>query len=163
MAGGLPDSLVPGTVLTYNCDPGHRLEDVMGDSVECSSGGSWSRPVPKCRHVICESVLTVRNGKAVYGGTSYGQIANYKCRKGHYLLGPNNSTCSEVGSWEPPPPTCVPVDCGQPGDILHGDVNYGLTTYKNTAEYSCHSGYILKGSKRRQCTSSGIWSKKVPG
>ena len=161
MVGGLPDSLVPGTVLTYSCDPGHKLQDLLGETVVCGPSGNWSRPVARCRHVMCQS-LTVRNGKAVMGGTSYGEIANYKCRKGHYLLGPHNSTCSEVGAWEPPPPTCVPVDCGQPPDVSHGGVSYGQTTYRHTATYSCRSGYILRGSQVRHCTSSGIWSKREP-
>ena len=162
MAGGLPDSLVQGTVLTYNCDPGYTLENLLEESVECGQSGAWSRPVPRCRHVICQSLLTVRNGKAVLGGTSYGEVANYKCRKGHYLLGPHNSTCSEVGVWEPPPPTCVAVDCGTLVSIAHGEVSWDQTTYKNTARYSCDPGYILKGSNTRQCTSSGIWSKREP-
>ena len=86
----------------------------------------------------------------------------YKCKKGHYLLGSLNSTCTEIGSWEPPPPKCVPVDCGDIGEIEHGEVKYEATTYKNIAKYSCQNGFTLRGPTDRQCTSSGHWSKKTP-
>ena len=162
IAGGPPDLLVQGTVLTFNCDPGYQLEEELDslDTVTCES--NWSRPIPKCRPVICESPEHVTNGQTEFESTNYGQIANYKCAKGHYLLGPHNSTCTEIGVWEPPPPTCVPVDCRDPTPPEHGHVTYDDTTYRNTVTYTCEAGYTLKGPETRQCTSSGLWSKKQP-
>ena len=103
------------------------------------------------------------NGQTEFVSTSYGQIANYKCKRGHYLLGPHNSTCTEIGVWEPPPPTCVPVNCGDPEPMIHGHITYDDTTYRNTVTYSCEAGYTLKGPETRHCTTSGLWSKKQPG
>ena len=154
--------LVQGTVLTFNCDPGYQLEDDTGDMVLCGQNGTWTRPIPKCKPIICESPQNVRNGKTEFGGTTYGQVANYKCKKGHYLIGPHNSTCSEIGVWVPPPPTCFPVDCGEPEPLAHGHVRYEDTTYKHVAHLSCQPGYTLKGADTRLCTTSGIWSKKQP-
>ena len=160
VAGGLPDFLEQGTVLTFNCDPGYQLEDI--DTALCSSKGHWTRPIPKCKPIICSSPENVTNGKTLYGGTTFGQIANYKCRKGHYLLGPHNSTCTEIGVWEPPPPTCVPVDCDTPDTLEHGAVSYEASTYKNVVTYFCSDGYTLRGPETRQCTSSDHWRRKQP-
>ena len=160
VAGGLPDLLQQGTVLTFNCDPGYQLDNV--DTALCGSNGRWSRPVPKCKPIICEFPKNVTNGKTLFGGTSFGQIVNYKCKKGHYLLGPHNSTCTEIGVWEPPPPTCVPVDCNTPDLLENGHVIYEATTYKNVVKLFCNEGFILRGPDTRQCTSSGHWSRKHP-
>jgi hypothetical protein len=160
IAGGLPESLSQGTILTYNCDPGYDILDV--DTVLCGSNGAWTRPLPRCAPVVCQPPDNVPNGKTSFDGTSFGEIVNYRCKKGHYLLGPLNSTCTEVGLWEPPPPTCVPVDCGQLDGVANGAVDVEATTYKNVATYTCHEGFALVGPESRQCSSSGLWNKKPP-
>ena len=161
IAGGLPDSLGQGTTLTYNCDPGYDILESM-DTVLCGHNGTWSRPLPRCAPVICQPPLHVPNGKTSFDGTSFGEMVNYRCKKGHYLLGPLNSTCTEVGLWEPPPPTCVPVDCGQLEGLANGVVTYETTTYKSVATYECTEGFALVGPESRQCSSSGLWNKKPP-
>ena len=40
VAGGIPDNLEQGTVLSYNCDPGYQL--VKEDTAVCSSKGKLS-------------------------------------------------------------------------------------------------------------------------
>ena len=111
VAGGVPQSIEQGTRLTYNCDPGYALADV--DSMLCGSNGEWRKPVPKCKPVLCQTPQRVQNGKASFGATTYGEVVIYKCKKGHFLLGPKNSTCTEIGIWMPPPPKCLPVDCDE--------------------------------------------------
>ena len=160
VAGGIPDRIEQGAVLTYNCDPGYQLS--RHETVLCGSNSQWIKPIPKCQPVLCEPPENVPNGKSTFGGTTFGEMVLYKCKKGHYLLGPLNSTCTEIGSWEPPPPKCLPVDCKELVDIEHGQVEYQATSYKNIAKYSCQHGYALKGPEDRQCTSSGHWSKKKP-
>ena len=93
-------------------------------SVMCGSNGQWRKPVPKCKPVLCQTPKNVRNGKASFGATTYGEVVIYKCKKGHFLLGPKNSTCTEIGIWEPPAPKCLPVDCGDLEPIAHGHVHY---------------------------------------
>ena len=150
-----------GTVLTYNCDPGYELAASL-DTVLCGPNGQWVAPMPKCRPVLCRPPAPVANGKSTFDGTAYGEMVIYKCKKGHYLLGPMNSTCSEVGAWEPPPPKCVPVDCGDVENIEHGSVEVDATTYKSVAKFTCVKGYTLRGPMDRHCTSSGHWSRKSP-
>lgn len=128
----------------------------------CGSRGQWIKPVPKCEPVLCSTPENVPNGKTWFDGTRFGEMVIYKCKKGHYLLGSLNSTCTRIGVWEPPPPTCVPVDCGDLEPVQEGSVQYVSTTYKNTAKYSCKDGYSLRGSEERQCTSSGLWSRREP-
>ena len=160
IAGGAPDTMKQGTVLTYNCDPGYEITDI--DTVLCGSNGDWIKPMPKCRPVLCRPPENVANGKTSFGGTTFGEMVIYKCKKGHYLLGPLNSTCTEIGVWEPPPPKCVPVDCGDIEGLEHGSVSYEATSYKNVATFSCSRGFALKGAAERHCTSSGHWSGKQP-
>ena len=160
VAGGLPASVSQGTRLTYNCDPGYQLGDV--DSVECGPSAVWSRPLPICSPLRCSSPLNVTNGKISYGGDTVGKVAAYKCKKGHFLQGPHNSTCTEMGAWDPPPPLCSAVDCGKPKLLQHGSLAYQATTYKSVVRYSCLPGYVLHGPSSRQCGSSGLWSRAPP-
>ena len=154
VAGGLPDFVSQGTTLTYNCDPGYHLGEV--DSVECGPSAIWSRPLPTCSPLLCSSPLNVTNGKISYGGHTVGKVAAYKCKKGHFLQGPHNSTCTELGAWEPPPPLCSAVDCRNPKLLQHGSIAYQSTTYKSVVRYSCLPGYVLHGPSSRQCGSSGV-------
>ena len=160
VAGGLPDFVSQGTTLTYNCDPGYHLGEV--DSVECGPSAIWSRPLPTCSPLLCSSPLNVTNGKISYGGHTVGKVAAYKCKKGHFLQGPHNSTCTELGAWEPPPPLCSAVDCRNPQLLQHGSIAYQSTTYKSVVRYSCLPGYVLHGPSSRQCGSSGLWSRTPP-
>ena len=149
-----------GTLLTYNCDPGYEMLDV--DKVLCGNRGQWVKPFPKCKTVLCQTPETVAIGRASFGGITLGEVVTYRCKKGHYLLGPLNSTCTEIGIWEPPPPKCVPVNCGDVAPPEYGIVLYDQSTYKNIARYSCKEGFSLRGPSERQCTSSGRWGNKQP-
>ena len=149
-----------GTLLTYNCDPGYEIVSV--DKVLCGSRGQWIKPMPKCKTVLCQPPKNVANGRTSFGGTTFGEVVIYKCKKGHYLLGPLNSTCTEIGVWEPPAPKCVPVDCGEIKPFEHGSAQYENTTYKSIARYSCIDGFSIRGPTERHCTSSGHWSNKQP-
>ena len=155
MAGGLPDSLLRGTLLTFNCQPGYQLEG-PGDSVQCEPSARWSRPVPRCRPVLCA------RPEHPHSTRQAGQLATWRCKTGHMLLGPDNSTCSEAGVWEPAPPICITVDCGPAPAPAQGRVNYTGSRYRDKAQYSCQPGFTLRGPARRECGPGGNWGGQQP-
>ena len=51
------------------------------------------------------------------------------------------------------------VDCGNLTDIANGQVDHTAgTTFKQTATYSCNTGYNLVGDSIRTCQAIGNWS-----
>ena len=77
------------------------------------------------------------------------------------LTGVQNITC--VTPWSAPVPECIPVDCGDPGEILHGS-RYGKTyTYRSAITYNCTEGYHLNETTSTIiCGPSGTWNGSVP-
>ena len=59
-------------------------------------------------------------------------------------------------------PSCVPVDCRDPGTPANGNRILLSTTYRSTVMYSCKFGYKLKGEQSRTCEASGSWSGTLP-
>ena len=54
------------------------------------------------------------------------------------------------------------VDCGQLPAPENGLIDGNLTTFNNTASYSCDTGYELVGDQTRTCLASGNWSGSQP-
>ena len=55
------------------------------------------------------------------------------------------------------------VNCGSLANPTNGRVSYPYeTTYRDTATYSCNTGYNLDGSSTRRCSSTGSWSGSEP-
>ena len=55
------------------------------------------------------------------------------------------------------------VDCGTLNNPTNGEVNHTAgTTFRQTAIYSCNTGYNLVGSSTRTCQVTGVWSGSAP-
>ena len=54
------------------------------------------------------------------------------------------------------------VDCSTPKQLRGGTVSYDGTGYNMVVEYKCDEGYLLIGSSKRVCQSSGNWSGEEP-
>ena len=54
------------------------------------------------------------------------------------------------------------IDCGALTDPTNGQVIFTATTYLNTANYTCNTGYNLVGVDQRICTAAGTWSDGEP-
>jgi len=55
------------------------------------------------------------------------------------------------------------VDCGNLPDPDNGQVNHTAgTTFRETATYSCNTGYNLVGDSTRTCNATGEWSGSAP-
>ena len=55
------------------------------------------------------------------------------------------------------------VDCGTLTNPPNGQVNHTSgTTFRQTATYSCNTGYYLVGGSTRTCQATGVWSGSMP-
>ena len=55
------------------------------------------------------------------------------------------------------------MNCGSLTDPANGQVNHVAgTTFRQTATYSCNTGYNLVGDSTRTCQAIGIWSGIAP-
>ncbi|XP_039194719.1 complement C1s subcomponent [Crotalus tigris] len=90
------------------------------------------------------------------------------CIEGHEIVMPRGSTtsfyssCQSNGKWSNSDYSCVPVDCGVPDPIKHGDIVYlsgsEETEYQTIIRYECHKPYYtLKGKETYQCSANGKW------
>ena len=61
------------------------------------------------------------------------------------------------------PPLSTAVDCGTPTNPANGQVSHTAgSTFRQTATYSCHTGYNLVGGSTRICQATGVWSGSPP-
>ena len=55
------------------------------------------------------------------------------------------------------------VDCGNLTDPVNGSVTHTVgTTFGQTANYRCNTGYDLVGDSTRTCQATGNWSRSEP-
>ena len=55
------------------------------------------------------------------------------------------------------------VDCGSLTDPANGSVDHTAgTTFRQTVNYSCNTGYNLVGNSTRTCNATGQWSGSEP-
>ena len=54
------------------------------------------------------------------------------------------------------------IDCGSLLAPEDGMIDINVTTFNNTANYSCVTGYELVGDQTRTCLASGNWSGSQP-
>ena len=55
------------------------------------------------------------------------------------------------------------VDCGSLPDPANGRVDHTAgTSFRQTATYSCNTGYDLVGDSTRTCQAAGNWSGSTP-
>ena len=54
------------------------------------------------------------------------------------------------------------VDCGNVTDPDKGNVTYVATTYNETANYLCDTGYNIFGISTRTCQANGNWTDDAP-
>ena len=58
--------------------------------------------------------------------------------------------------------TTAAIDCGTLEDPENGNIAISTTTYNSVANYSCNTGYTLRGDMSQTCLDTGIWSGSEP-
>lgn len=103
------------------------------------------------------------NGNVDYSrGTLLGDTIIYTCNLGYTLVGHNMRTCQADGQFAPAMPSCNITDCGPLKNPINGVVLYVGTTYRDTASFTCNTGYSLIGSTMVTCQAGGMWSNVPP-
>ncbi|KAK7130981.1 hypothetical protein R3I94_016198 [Phoxinus phoxinus] len=104
--------------------------------------------------------LSIRGGS--FSLSLDGSLVRYSCPEGYYPT-ITIRRCNG-GRWNPMPesktPECKRVTCPNPRGFENGEVypNQPWFFVNDTTHYSCHSGYIFRGSGTRVCQLNGKWS-----
>eukprot|EP00118_Oscarella_pearsei_P023342 m.278886 g.278886 ORF g.278886 m.278886 type:complete len:1499 (+) comp40615_c0_seq6:5702-10198(+) len=141
-----------GLYAVYTCHAGYILDGYS--NLLCSGYNyKWYRSAPKCVRA-CPVLPDLLNGN-VDDTAAYGR---YTCDAGYKLNGPETRECNEqTRSWTLYTPVCE-LACSIPEHPEHGYVS----VIGNKAHYECYSGFVLKGSQTRTCSSKGKWSEEAP-
>ncbi|XP_070564049.1 uncharacterized protein [Ptychodera flava] len=166
---GVHFPVLDGTVLTFECDEGHRLHDpVTGECVPTYTSTcniqQWTHPLPLCLRV-CDDPGVPSGGSTnvthfpVCSGTSLA----FDCEDLSFMTGHPVIVCEE-GSWSHPPPVCQ-GGCDEPGKLVNGEVRedhvYPVTP-GTVATFCCDDGYTITGNKAIVCKDDGSWSGQLP-
>ncbi|KAK1890334.1 Sushi von Willebrand factor type A EGF and pentraxin domain containing protein 1, partial [Dissostichus eleginoides] len=185
--GGPSSSSPPfpfGSMVSYTCMDGFTLR--KEGSVSCLASGQWSSPYPECIPVECPQPVEISNGIVDVQGLMYLSKALYSCKNGYHLAGNSTVLCGEKGLWIGGVPSCRPIECSIPKQIVNGggewdieppacvqiactppqpiengfvegqDHSFGVTIF-----YSCFPGFQLVGQDHLTCEEFG-WSSSVP-
>ncbi|XP_072338026.1 sushi, von Willebrand factor type A, EGF and pentraxin domain-containing protein 1-like [Scyliorhinus torazame] len=147
-----------GRKAIFYCNKGYRI---VGRNFQSCTMNGWFGQVQKCELIGCQSPDPLANGHIVRGFRliyEHRETITYSCNEGYEMYGSNVIECSENHTFTPPPPTCrLPLNCGDPGEILNGcykTAGYNVTFY-------CDIGYKMVGRDYLQCTAEG-WDGEVP-
>jgi len=157
-----------GSFVDYKCEIGHAFSSDAPNSngrLMCQAGGVWDANLPLCELVKCPEPASINHGVVTYDTLQWLGQLEYKCNIGYELSDDDVIECFEDGQWSKGPPTCDPVRCRQPGDILFGQVigpEDELFLYGVEVRYRCQLGYRLVGSETRRCTEDADWSGEEP-
>ena len=109
------------------------------------------------------------NGSISGNLTVYPNIVAFSCDPGFILHGSSVRKCRSNGTWDGYKTACEGIMHKIPNghvqvllNVLrttsNGSLVGNLTTYPHKVQFMCDEGFILRGSKIRQCLSTGNWS-----
>ena len=156
-------SLEYGSVITYRCEDGFKL--VGGGERVCGHTGQWSGQQPVCVNTsqTCLVPQLLNSGYVAFDGNlDVGSLAWYDCNDDYNLVGADERSCIENGTWTGDEPVCHPKFCSPVQHILHGKVMGTTYEYGSTLQFSCNSGFSLNGADTVHCSETGTWSHPLP-
>uniref|UniRef100_A0A8B9JNW2 Seizure 6-like protein 2 n=1 Tax=Astyanax mexicanus TaxID=7994 RepID=A0A8B9JNW2_ASTMX len=167
-------SLVRGSVLTYQCQPGY---DIVGsDIITCQWDLSWSNSPPTCVKIQqCPDPGEVVNGaRSVHPelGFAVGTVVRFTCNQGYQLEGPSQISChgrdTGMPKWSDRSPKCVLKydPCPNPGVPDNGYQTLYKHSYQagETLRFFCYEGYELIGEVIINCVPGhpSQWNNPPP-
>ncbi|XP_076799377.1 sushi, von Willebrand factor type A, EGF and pentraxin domain-containing protein 1-like [Clavelina lepadiformis] len=163
------DVVEPGTVCTFNCDPGYILEGPRRSTCRAADNplnSAFDNEAPTCASdPQCDIIGTPTNGRkfCTRRGPKVppGTVCVFSCEPGYLLDGLSRSTCREDenpldSAFDNPMPSCAanPL-CASPSAPEHGSKNCtqeGFLVVPGTiCTFSCDPGYLLEGSEKSTC------------
>ncbi|XP_076598044.1 C4b-binding protein alpha chain-like isoform X2 [Chaetodon auriga] len=155
-----------GDKIVITCNPGYQFIGKQGPRGMVCGDQGWMGKLPSCKAVTCDPPPMIVDGtfspiKETY---SYGDIVQYSCQSGLTLNGSKSVSCSDDGTFQPAPPTCIMVQCKDP-DVKNGEWVQGSRPpfgYKATVTFKCRSGFIMNGESTQTCEINSEWSPGLP-
>ncbi|GFR11206.1 sushi, von Willebrand factor type A, EGF and pentraxin domain-containing protein 1 [Trichonephila clavata] len=156
----LGDSNVVDATIQYECEVGYNL---IGTTTRtCSENKKWSGEAPHCERVVCPVPVAPAHGEIAWRGHSFADSLIVTCFEGYDLVGDKKRSCMPDGKWSGIESQCKPVECKPPPNLKHGRTNVKSSAFGGKTEYSCDSGYRLRGARKRICRSDRTWSDREP-
>ncbi|XP_052851585.1 uncharacterized protein LOC128261770 isoform X2 [Drosophila gunungcola] len=149
-----------------SCANGNSL--IGASELFCMPSGNWSAPLPVCESVECGDIPLGMGGNASSPRVSVlsrevGGRAAFSCSSGYGLRGPAEAICNPTGEWSAPLPTCVEVQCDNPGAPQNGYAQ-GSAPYRagDVVQFNCNPEYMMQGQPIIACQDNGRWSGGLP-
>ncbi|CAM5126241.1 unnamed protein product [Natator depressus] len=170
--GGMKEYFPYESQVTYSCGDGLSL--IGESSIYCTSDGvnmMWSGPAPQCKVVRCPRP-EVENGRMTptRQAFTYGVTVRVSCKEGYLLHGSRESQCQDDNTWNPPVPSCQPVQCPKP-DVQNGRMVNALDekmwyNVNESIPFKCSPGYHFsddwylptRDSFSITCSANGNWT-----
>lgn len=111
---------------------------------------------------LCGRLEPPQNGRVDIDGSTPGSTATYSCLSGFSLIGQSSRSCQLNGVWSGSAPFCQGVSCSVLNAPQNGRVTLSGTQVQDTATYECLPGFLLQGSRVRECQANGQWSLQEP-
>nr|XP_042895666.1 sushi, von Willebrand factor type A, EGF and pentraxin domain-containing protein 1 isoform X2 [Parasteatoda tepidariorum] len=156
----LGDSNVVGSTIQYECDVGYKL--IGTASRTCQESKKWSNQESICEKVQCPVPIAPANGEISWRGHSFSDTVTIICYEGYDLIGDGSRSCLPDGTWSGADPLCKPVECKSPPDLQNGHTIVKSILLGGKVEYSCGTGYKLRGARKRTCKANRSWSDREP-
>ncbi|GFT60912.1 sushi, von Willebrand factor type A, EGF and pentraxin domain-containing protein 1, partial [Nephila pilipes] len=88
----------------------------------------------------------------------------FSCRDGQTLIGSEEATCLPSGKWSAEAPICRVTECPDLSNVTNDFLQAKISgqIVGSRANFSCPSGYGLRGEMVLQCLDTGQWSSSVP-
>ncbi|KAL9989269.1 hypothetical protein ACROYT_G003802 [Oculina patagonica] len=142
--------------LHFLCDEGFILRGLSVRS--CMVNGTWSGHETTCEAKNCGPLMSPKNGSMFGGQTTFPNEVTFSCDEGFIMRGPEKRKCQADGTWSTNVTSCEAVDCGRLSVPLNGSSYGDLTVFPESIRFSCDIGFIMSGSRVRNCQSNGSWS-----
>lgn len=149
-----PGVLTYQSVIKYSCPLGYTLKG--SGSRECLANQTWSGVESSCDPITCpdlslhhtqsarfegyDNSSSLQNYTATTSDIVMNTIARFYCEQGYRLNGSSQLRCTEDAVWSHSVPTCLPVECAKPPDILHGILLYTELGFLSNVSYQCEQG-----------------------
>ncbi|XP_029012119.1 complement receptor type 1-like isoform X2 [Betta splendens] len=152
-----------GDKATAVCDEGFTL---VGKATRTCTSHGWDGRVSECEAAACPEPPQVANAvimDLIEESYTYRTAVRYRCLVGT-LIGEKSIVCGADGTWSGSPPTCQEITCpypNVPNGVWRAPAN-DLYRYRETVQFECLSGFVIRGPKSVTCGSSGHWLPKLP-
>lgn len=154
-----------GSKVNLSCANGNSL--IGASEIVCLPSGNWSAPLPVCESIECGDInMHIENKstpRVAVLSREVGGRASFSCSSGYGIRGPIESICLPSGEWALPFPTCVEVQCDDPGAPENGYAQ-GSAPYRagDVVQLNCNPEFMMQGQPIIACQDSGRWSGGLP-